>query len=120
MKATVVEDADVTTYVVVCDIGDEALDTLTQFARAKQLKAAHITPIGSFEHATVGRFDRAAKTYRPSKVDQQCEPASLLGDVAMGEDGPSCTCMRCSAYRTGQPAEDTSSRARCSRPWRPW
>ena len=78
MKANIVQNADVVTYVVVCDIGDEAVDTLTQFARSKRLKAAHITAIGSFEHATVCWFDRAARTYRPNPVDQQCELASLV------------------------------------------
>lgn len=78
MKAKIVQNADVVTYVVVCDIGDEAVDTLTQFARSKRLKAAHITAIGSFEHATVCWFDRAARTYRPNPVDQQCELASLV------------------------------------------
>jgi hypothetical protein len=33
MKAKVVEDADVVTYVVVCDPGDGAVAALAQFAR---------------------------------------------------------------------------------------
>lgn len=103
MKAKIVENAELTTYVVVCDIGDEAVDTLTQFAISKQLTAAHMTAIGSFEHATVGWFDRAAKTYRPNLVDQQCELASLVGNVALGDDGLPSTCTRRSAYRTGRP-----------------
>ena len=37
MKAKVIEDEDAVTYVVVCDPGDEAFDTLTQFARAQDL-----------------------------------------------------------------------------------
>jgi hypothetical protein len=88
VKSKVVEDADVVTYVVVCDPGDEAVTALTQFARSEQLGAAHITAIGAFEHATVGWFDPAAKQYRRIPVDQQCELLSLIGDVAMGQDGP--------------------------------
>lgn len=61
MKSKVVEDADVVTYVVVCDPGDEAVAALTQFARSEDLEAAQITAVGAFEHATVGWFDRAAK-----------------------------------------------------------
>jgi hypothetical protein len=34
MKAKVVEDADVVTYVVVCDPGDEAVSAPAQFARS--------------------------------------------------------------------------------------
>ncbi len=88
MKYKVVEDADVVTYVVVCDPGDEAVDALTQFARAEQLEAASISAVGAFEHATVGWFDRAAKDYRRIPVDEQCELLSLLGDIAEGQDGP--------------------------------
>jgi len=88
MKYKVVEDADVVTYVVVCDPGDEAVDTLTQFAQAEDLEAAQITGVGAFEHAIVGWFDRAAKDYRRIRVDQQCEVLSLLGDIAEGPEGP--------------------------------
>jgi uncharacterized protein len=88
MKTKVVEDADVVTYVVVCDPGDEAVSALTQFARSEHLAAAQITAVGAFEHATVGWFDPAARDYRRINVDQQCELLSLIGDVAEGQDGP--------------------------------
>ena len=88
MKAKVIEDADVVTYVVVCDPGDEAVSALTQFARAERLEAAQITAVGAFEHAIVGRFDREARDYRRIPVDEQCELLSLIGDVAEGQDGP--------------------------------
>ena len=88
MKTKVVEDADVVTYVVVCDPGDEAVSALTQFARSERLEAAQITAVGAFEHATVGWFDRAARDYRRIQVDEQCELLSLIGDVAAGQDGP--------------------------------
>jgi uncharacterized protein len=88
MKYKVVEDADVVTYVVVCDPGDEAVAALNQFAQAEDLEAAQITGVGAFEHATVGWFDRAAKDYRRIPVEQQCEVLSLLGDIAEGPDGP--------------------------------
>ena len=88
MKYKVVEDADVVTYVVVCDPGDEAVAALTQFARAEDLEAAQITAVGAFEGATVGWFDRQARDYRRIPVDEQCELLSLIGDVAEGQDGP--------------------------------
>jgi uncharacterized protein len=88
MKSKVVEDADVVTYVVVCDPGDEAVAALTRFARAEDLEAAQITAVGAFEHATVGWFDRTARDYRRIRVAEQCELLSLIGDIAAGEDGP--------------------------------
>jgi predicted DNA-binding protein with PD1-like motif len=89
MKSKVVEDADVVTYVVVCDPGDEAVATLQQFARAEQLEASQVTAVGGFERATVGWFDRAAKQFRHIPVDEPSEVLSLIGDVAEGQDGPS-------------------------------
>jgi predicted DNA-binding protein with PD1-like motif len=88
MKWKVVEDADVVTYVVVCDPGDEAVSALTEFARAERLEAAELTAVGAFERATVGWFDRAARDYRRIPVDEQCEVLSLIGDIAVGQDGP--------------------------------
>jgi uncharacterized protein len=88
MKSKVVEDADVVTYVVVCDPGDEAFAALSQFARAERLEAAEITAVGGFERAIVGWFDRAARDYRRIQVDEQCELLSLVGDIAQGQDGP--------------------------------
>ena len=88
MRTKVVEDADVVTYIAVCDPGDEAVTALNQFARAERLEAAQITAIGAFERAIVGWFDRAAKQYRRIPVDEQCEVLSLIGDVAEGQDGP--------------------------------
>ena len=87
MQYKVVEDADVVTYVVVCDPGDEAVSALAEFARAEDLEAAQITAVGAFEHATVGWFDRSTRDYRRIPVDQQCELLSLIGDVAVGPDG---------------------------------
>jgi predicted DNA-binding protein with PD1-like motif len=88
MKSKVIEDADVVTYAVVCDPGDEAISALTHFAHAANLQAAQITAVGAFERATVGWFDRAARDYRRIPVDAQCELLSLIGDVAEGDDGP--------------------------------
>jgi len=88
MKHKVVEDADVVTYVVVCDPGDEAVSALAQFSRAERLEAAQITAIGAFERATVGWFDRAVSGYRRIPVNEQCELLSLVGDIAEGQEGP--------------------------------
>ena len=42
-------DADVVTYVVVCDPGDEAVSALTQFACSEHPEAAQVTAVGGFE-----------------------------------------------------------------------
>lgn len=88
MKSKVIEDADVVTYVMICDPGDEAVAALNEFVRSERLEAAQISAVGAFERATVGWFNPATKEYRRNPVDEQCELVSLIGDVAMGEDGP--------------------------------
>ena len=88
MKSKIVEDADVVTYVVVCDQGDEAMASLKQFARSERLEAAQITGVGGFERATVGWFDRTTRQFRHIPVDEPSEVLSLIGDVAEGQDGP--------------------------------
>jgi uncharacterized protein len=89
MKTKIVEDAEVVTYVVVCDPGDEAVAALTQFARSERLEASQVSAVGAFQRATVGWFDPAAREYRRIPVNEQCEVLSLIGDIAEGPDGPS-------------------------------
>jgi predicted DNA-binding protein with PD1-like motif len=88
MKSKIVEDADVVTYVVVCDAGDEAMASLKRFVRSERLEAAQITGVGGFERATVGWFDRSARQFRRIPVDEPSEVLSLIGDVAEAQDGP--------------------------------
>ena len=88
MKSRLVwEQAGERTFVAVLDAGDEAFATITDFANRHSLGGASLTAIGAFERATVGWFDLRAKTYRPIEIDQQCEGLTLLGDIAIGDDG---------------------------------
>ncbi len=88
MRWKFVGSADTPTYVVVLDPGDEAMAVLSGFAVEQHLSGAQVTAVGAFARAVVGWFDREAKDYRPIPVDQQCEVLSLVGDVAVGPDGP--------------------------------
>ena len=88
MRSKIIDSAAARTYVVVLDPGDEAVASISSFAREQHLTAAQVTAIGAFERATVGWFDRDAKQYRPIEVDQQCEVLSLVGDIASGAEGP--------------------------------
>lgn len=88
MRWKFIGSAGTPTYVVVLDPGDEAMAVLSGFAADQHLTGAQVTGVGAFERAAVGWFDRDAKDYRPIRVDQQCEVLSLVGDVALGPDGP--------------------------------
>jgi predicted DNA-binding protein with PD1-like motif len=75
------------TYVLVLDAGEEAFSAITGFAAQNGLGGASLTALGAFERVTVGWFDLAARTYRPIEIAEQCEGLSLLGDIAVGDDG---------------------------------
>ncbi|WP_437096394.1 PCC domain-containing protein [Streptomyces sp. enrichment culture] len=49
--------------VVVLDPGEEAVAALTDFARARSLRASRVTAVGAFSRAMAGWFDREAKDY---------------------------------------------------------
>ena len=88
MQAKLVwENAGERIYVVILDAGEEAFAAITAFARHNKLSAASLTALGAFERATVGWFDLAKKTYKPIEITNQCEGLSLLGDIAIGDDG---------------------------------
>ncbi|MEV6996100.1 PPC domain-containing DNA-binding protein [Streptomyces sp. NPDC093982] len=88
MKWQQVEASPASVYVMVLAPGEDALAEITGFAREQGLGASQVTAVGAFSRAVVGWFDRAAKDYRRIGVDEQCEVLSLLGDIAVGEDGP--------------------------------
>jgi uncharacterized protein len=76
------------TYAVVLDTGDEAVAELGKFIRDNEVEAASLTAIGAFHRALLGYFDWQSKEYKKIAVDEQVEVLSLLGDVAVAEDGP--------------------------------
>jgi predicted DNA-binding protein with PD1-like motif len=71
------------TYALVFDTGDEALATLTQFAKDQNLSAARFTAIGAFSRVVLGYFDWMKKGYERIPVTEQVEVVALLGDVAL-------------------------------------
>lgn len=87
MRYKLIDDADTATYVVVCDPGDDTVQALTNFVERERLQAAQLSAIGAFSAVTVGWLDPHSWTYQPIAVDEQCEVLSLLGDVAVDEDG---------------------------------
>lgn len=75
-------------HVVVLDAGEEPVQALTEFARARDIRTAQVTAVGAFSEAVVGWFDPEARDYRRIPVAEQCEVLSLVGDIAEGDDGP--------------------------------
>jgi hypothetical protein len=76
------------TYAVVLDSGDEVIGELGKFVREREVEAASLTAIGAFSRAVLGYFQWETKQYKKIPVDEQVEVLSLLGDVAVGDQGP--------------------------------
>jgi uncharacterized protein len=76
------------TYALVLDRGDEVVDELGKFVREQEVEAASVTGIGAFRRASLGYFQWDTKQYKHIAVEDQVEVLSLLGDVAVGDDGP--------------------------------
>jgi predicted DNA-binding protein with PD1-like motif len=76
------------TYAVVLDTGDEVIGELSNFVRQQEVEAASLTAIGAFSRAVLGYFQWETKQYKKIPVNEQVEVLSLLGDVAVGDQGP--------------------------------
>jgi uncharacterized protein len=76
------------TYAVVLDTGDEVTGELGRFVRDQEVEAASVTAIGAFSRAVLGYFQWETKQYKKIAVDEQVEVLSLLGDVAVDDEGP--------------------------------
>jgi predicted DNA-binding protein with PD1-like motif len=87
MRAKLLNDRPDKTYALVFVTGDEVMKTLQAFAREKQLAGSRFTAIGAFREATLGYFDWEKKDYQRIPVREQVEVLSLIGDVAVDEQG---------------------------------
>jgi predicted DNA-binding protein with PD1-like motif len=87
MRAKVLNERPEKTYALIFDTGDEVMKTLLAFAREHGLAGSHFTAIGAFREVTLGYFDWDKKEYRHIPVREQVEVLSLVGDVALGEQG---------------------------------
>ena len=76
------------TYAVVLDTDDEVIGELGKFVREQEVEAASLTAIGAFSRAVLGYFQWETKEYKKIPVGEQVEVLSLLGDVAVGDQGP--------------------------------
>ena len=87
MRGKLIDDAGESTYVVIFETGDEVAGGLLEFAKRNGLSGSHFTAIGAFSDVTLGYFDWERKEYRKIPIREQVEVLSLVGDVALKEDG---------------------------------
>jgi hypothetical protein len=80
------EHAGQRSFLLVFETGDEVVSGLTTFAEEQSITAAYFSAIGAFQNATIAFFDLATKEYEKTKVDEQVEVMSLIGNIAMFEE----------------------------------
>ena len=87
MKSTVLDEQrpeDVPARVRPRRGGDERP---ARFRPREKITAGHLTAIGAVSDAVLGFFDRKEKDYKRIPQEGQAEVLSLIGDVALQEDG---------------------------------
>ena len=87
MKAKLLSERGDKTFALIFDTGDEVMAGLLGFAKEKRLAGSHFTAIGAFHDVTLGYFDWHKKDYKKIPLREQVEVLSLVGDVALDEDG---------------------------------
>ena len=87
MKSKLLQAQDAKTYAVIFDTGDEVKSGLVAFAKDHRLGGSRFTAIGAFSSATLGYFDWQTKEYRRIPVREQVEVLSLVGDIALKDNG---------------------------------
>jgi predicted DNA-binding protein with PD1-like motif len=76
------------TFVLVLNTGDEVTKELLAFSRSRGIAAASFTGIGAFQGVTLGYFEPQQRDYLRIPIAEQVEVLSLLGNLAIGDDGP--------------------------------
>jgi len=87
VKTAVLDSQPPKTYLLVFDPDEEVMAGLFAFIKEKAITAGHFTAIGAVSGAMLGFFDRKTKDYKKIPQDGQAEVLSLIGDVALKEDG---------------------------------
>lgn len=87
MKSKLLHDGNEKTFAVIFDKGDDVIDGLLGLAKVKRLRASHFKGIGAFERATLGFFEREPTNYKKIEINEQVEVLSLIGDIALRQDG---------------------------------
>jgi predicted DNA-binding protein with PD1-like motif len=87
MRSKLLQEEGGKTFALIFDTGDEAKSGLVQFAKDRGLGASHFTAIGAFRDVTLAYFDWQTKQYKKIPLREQVEVLSLVGDIALKEDG---------------------------------
>ena len=86
MRTSEIDTGRQRVLVVVCDKGEDPVETVTAAVHEHGILAAQVTAVGGLQGGELGYFDRVAREYLRIPVAEQVEVLSLIGDVA-GQGG---------------------------------
>ena len=76
------------TLAVVFEEGDELMAGLNHVAVELKLAGSYFSGIGMCREVTTGLFDKEIKDFQRCIFREPLEVLSLIGNIALGEDGP--------------------------------
>jgi len=74
-------------FIIKLEKGEEVVSSLREWANAHQIRSGSFYAIGALSRALLGYFDPQARDYIKIPVESQVEVVSMLGNLAVGEDG---------------------------------
>ena len=75
-------------HVLVFDVGDGVLETLTTYLTRHEITGARFVAIGGFSQVQLEYFNVQTRQYEPRDFNEQVEVISLIGDVALLDGRP--------------------------------
>jgi hypothetical protein len=88
VKSKLINEGQERTFATIFDKDEEVASGLLRVAQEHELAGSYFTAIGAFSDVTLGFFDRQLKDYQRIRIDEQVEVLSLIGDVALSDEGP--------------------------------
>ena len=83
MQWRLVDEKGGRTFVLIFQTGDEAIASLTAFAKEHDLAGSHFTGLGAFSDVVLGYFEWERKDYARIPLREQVEVLSFVGDVSL-------------------------------------
>ena len=88
MKSRALVDKPEKIWAIIFEKNEEVLKGLKAFAIEHQLSASHFTAIGAFNGVLLGYFDPGKKDYTPTRLREQVEVLSMIGDITLSSGQP--------------------------------
>ena len=80
MRSRMLDDSNGETWVIALDTDEEVIADLMKFAKSNRLFGSRFTAVGALKDVTLASFDYDSKQFKPMKIQEQVEVATMYGD----------------------------------------